>query len=43
MYCGIGIDVQLYVVLTSVLDVGEWSASCPDLFTPGKKPSLRIG
>jgi hypothetical protein len=31
--CG-GMEVQLHAYLISVLDVGEWSASCPIHFTP---------
>jgi hypothetical protein len=30
-----GVDVQIHIVLTSVLVGGEWSASCSDRFTPG--------
>jgi hypothetical protein len=29
--------------LTSALDEGEWLASCPDCFTPGKTPPVPIG
>jgi hypothetical protein len=31
----VGVEVQLHVFLTSVLVVGEWSASRPGRFTPG--------
>jgi len=29
-----GVEVYLHTFLTSELDVGKWSASCPDCFTP---------
>jgi hypothetical protein len=29
--------VQLHVILNSVLDIGEWSASWPSHFTMGKE------
>jgi len=29
-----GVDVQLHTFTISVLDGGEWSASCPGQFTP---------
>jgi hypothetical protein len=32
-----GVDVQIHVFLTSALTGGEWSASRPGHFTPGKK------
>jgi len=31
-----GVEVQLQAFLNSALDGGEWSASCPGHFTPGK-------
>jgi len=30
-----GVAVELHTFLTSTPDGSEWSASCPDLFTPG--------
>jgi hypothetical protein len=33
----VGVDVQTYVILTSVLVWGEWSASRPGRFTPGER------
>jgi hypothetical protein len=32
-----GVDVQIHIFLTSALAGGEWSASRPSRFTPGKK------
>jgi hypothetical protein len=32
------VNVRIYVFLTSALDGGEWSASRPGRFTPGKSP-----
>jgi hypothetical protein len=32
-----GVEVQLNAFLTKVLDGGEWSASRPRHFTPGKR------
>jgi hypothetical protein len=37
-----GVGVQIYIFLTSAL-VGEWSASRPGRFTPGKEPPVPIG
>jgi hypothetical protein len=31
-----GVDIQIHVSLTSVLDGDEWLASCPGRFTPGR-------
>jgi len=31
-----GVEVQLHAILTSSLDKGEWSASRPSRFIPGK-------
>jgi hypothetical protein len=37
-----GVDVQIYVFLTSALVGGEWSASRPGRYTLGEKaPSTR--
>jgi hypothetical protein len=33
-----GVDVQIHNFLTSALAGGEWSASRPCRFTPGKEP-----
>jgi hypothetical protein len=30
------VEIQLYIFLTSVLDGGEWSASCSDCLSPGE-------
>jgi hypothetical protein len=38
-----GVKEYLHVFLTSALDGDEWSASCPDRFTPGKEPPVPIG
>jgi hypothetical protein len=32
------VDVQTHIFFTSALDRGEWSASRPGRFTPGKDP-----
>jgi hypothetical protein len=32
-----GVDVHTHVFLTSVLAIGEWSASRPGRFTPGER------
>jgi hypothetical protein len=37
--CG-GVDVHIHVFLTSALVGGEWSASRPGRFTPGKKTPI---
>jgi hypothetical protein len=37
------VDIQIHVVLTSALVVGEWSASHPGLFNPGKGHEIHIG
>jgi hypothetical protein len=36
-------DVQIHVFLTSAQVGGEWSASRPGRFTPGKEPPVLIG
>jgi hypothetical protein len=33
-----GVDVHIHIFLTSALVGGEWSASRPCRFTPGKSP-----
>jgi hypothetical protein len=33
-----GVDIQLYALLNSTLDAGEWSASRPAALLPGKEP-----
>jgi hypothetical protein len=33
-----GVDVWIYIFLTSVLVGGEWSASRPGSFIPGERP-----
>jgi hypothetical protein len=38
-----GEEVQLHASLTSALDGGDWSASCPSRFTPWKELLVRIG
>jgi hypothetical protein len=38
-----GMEVQLHIFLTSALVAGEWLASCPGRFTPGKETPLPIG
>jgi hypothetical protein len=38
-----GMDVQIHIFLTSALAGGEWSASRPGRFTPGKKARVQIG
>jgi hypothetical protein len=35
-----GVDVQIHSFLTLVLVGGEWSASRPCLFTPGKESQV---
>jgi len=32
-----GVKVQIHAFLTSALAGGEWSASCPDRFTPEER------
>jgi hypothetical protein len=32
-----GVDVEIHIFLTSILVVGEWSASGPGRFTSGEK------
>jgi hypothetical protein len=32
-----GVNIQIHIFLTSALDGGEWSASRPFRFTPGKR------
>jgi hypothetical protein len=36
------LDVQIHIFLTSALVGGEWSASRPGGFTPGKEPLVPI-
>jgi hypothetical protein len=31
------VDIYIHIFLTSALVAGEWSASCPDRFTPGER------
>jgi len=38
-----GVEVQIYVFLTSALDGGEWSASRPSPLTPAKEPVILTG
>jgi hypothetical protein len=38
-----GMDVEIHIFLTSALAGGEWSASRPCHFTPGKDPPVPIG
>jgi hypothetical protein len=38
-YVNEGVEVRLILLLTTVLDDGEWSASRPGGFTPGKRAS----
>jgi hypothetical protein len=35
-----GVEVQIHVCLTLVLDGGEWPASEPGRFFPGKEPPV---
>jgi hypothetical protein len=37
-----GVDVQIYIFLTPALVGGEWSASRPGIFNPGKEPPISI-
>jgi hypothetical protein len=37
------VEVQLHAFLTLALDGGEWSASCPGCFTPGKESLVPTG
>jgi hypothetical protein len=37
-----GVDVQIYVFLTSALVEGEQSASCPAALAPGKEPRYTL-
>jgi hypothetical protein len=37
-----GVDVYIHVFLTSALVGGEWSASRPGRFNPGKEPPVPI-
>jgi len=32
-----GVEIKLHAFLTSGLDEGEWSASCPTHFIPGER------
>jgi hypothetical protein len=36
------VKVQFHTFLTSALDGGEWSATCPVLFTPGDSPQYPL-
>jgi hypothetical protein len=36
------VDVQIHIFLTSAIAGGEWSASRPCRFTPGKEPPVPI-
>jgi hypothetical protein len=36
------VEIQLPALLISTLDAGEWSASRPGLFPPGKEPPVPI-
>jgi hypothetical protein len=38
-----GVDVYIHIFLTSSLVGGEWSASRPGRFTPGKDTPVPIG
>jgi hypothetical protein len=38
-----GVDVQIHIFLTSALVGGEWSASRPGRFTPGKEAPVTTG
>jgi len=38
-----GMKVYFHAFLTSVLDGGEWSASLPGRFVPGKMPLVPVG
>jgi hypothetical protein len=38
-----GMEVYLHVLLTSELDGGEWLASGPGRFNPGRKHPVPIG
>jgi hypothetical protein len=38
-----GVDVWIHIFLTSALVGGEWPASRPGRFTPGKEPSALVG
>jgi hypothetical protein len=38
-----GVEGYLHAFLTSEIDGGEWSASRPGRFTPGKKPFVSNG
>jgi hypothetical protein len=38
-----GVDVYIYIFLTSALTAGEWSVSPSCRFTPGKEPPVPIG
>jgi len=37
-----GVEIQLHVFLNPALDGEEWSASCPDSFSPGVQPSIPV-
>jgi hypothetical protein len=37
-----GVEVQFHTFLTSALDEGEWSASCPGHFTLEKSPMYQL-
>jgi hypothetical protein len=36
------VDVEIHIFLTSALAGGEWSASRPGRFTPGKEPRYSL-
>jgi hypothetical protein len=38
-----GVDVKIHIFFTSALVEGEWSASRPCRFTPGKELPVPIG
>jgi hypothetical protein len=37
-----GVEIQIYSLLTSALDVGEWSVSLPGRLTPRKEPRFAL-
>jgi len=37
------VKVELHAFLTLALDGGQWSASCPGLFTPWERAPVPIG
>jgi hypothetical protein len=38
-YGEVDVDQWIHAFLTSALDGGEWSASCPGRYTPGERAS----